>query len=147
MDDHGWLRLACDLAGRCPPSSSAFSVGAVVVGADGVEIARGHSRETGPHLHAEEVALSRVSPGDPRLPGATVYSSLEPCSVRHSRPVPCSSLIIASGVRRVVLAWREPLLFVDCRGAEELTAAGVTVLEIPDLAGAARKPNAHLLTA
>jgi diaminohydroxyphosphoribosylaminopyrimidine deaminase/5-amino-6-(5-phosphoribosylamino)uracil reductase len=44
------------------------------------------------------------------------------------------------------MAWREPLLFVDCHGAEELAAAGVTVLEIPELAERAREPNAHLLS-
>lgn len=146
MNDHDWLRLACDLARLCPPSPTAFSVGAVVVAADGREIARGHSRESDPHVHAEEAALAKISPDDPRLPGATVYSSLEPCSRRRSRPRPCSRLIVDSGVPRVVMAWREPLLFVDCHGAEELTAAGVTVLEIPELAAAARKPNAHLLS-
>lgn len=146
LNDHDWLRLACELARLCPPSPTAFSVGAVVVGADGREIARGHSREDDPHVHAEEAALAKTLPGDPRLPGATVYSSLEPCSRRASRPRPCSRLIVDSGVRRVVLAWREPLLFVDCHGAEDLAAAGVAVVEIPELAEAAREPNLHLLS-
>jgi diaminohydroxyphosphoribosylaminopyrimidine deaminase/5-amino-6-(5-phosphoribosylamino)uracil reductase len=44
------------------------------------------------------------------------------------------------------MAWREPALFVDGHGAEELAAAGVTVLEIPELAERAREPNAHLLS-
>ncbi|MEV8630357.1 dCMP deaminase [Streptosporangium sp. NPDC051023] len=145
MNDHDWLRLACDLAWLCPPSPAAFSVGAVVVAADGREISRGYSRETDPHVHAEESALAKLAPGDPGLRGATVYSSLEPCSVRRSRPLPCSRLIIGSGASRVVLAWREPLLFVDCHGAEDLEAAGLTVVEIPELAEAAKEPNAHLL--
>ncbi|MFC4059297.1 deaminase [Planomonospora corallina] len=145
-DDHDRLRLACELARLCPPSRTAFSVGAVVVAADGTELARGHSREGGdPHVHAEEAALAKISPDDPRLPGATIYSSLEPCSVRRSRPRTCTRLIIDSGIRRVVLAWREPVLFADCHGAEELAAAGVAVVELPGLAGPAREPNAHLL--
>jgi diaminohydroxyphosphoribosylaminopyrimidine deaminase/5-amino-6-(5-phosphoribosylamino)uracil reductase len=143
--DHDWLRLACDLAELCPPSETAFSVGAVVVGADGREISRGYSRETDSHVHAEESALGKISSDDPRLAGATIYSSLEPCSTRRSRLRTCTRLILDAGVRRVVMAWREPLLFVDCHGAEELTAAGVTVLEIPELAEYAREPNAHLL--
>ncbi|MGC5011303.1 deaminase [Streptosporangium sp. DT93] len=146
MDDRDWLELACDLARSCPPSETAFSVGAVVVSADGRELARGHSRETDPHVHAEEAALAKIAPGDPRLAGATVYSSLEPCSARRSRPRTCTRLILESGASRVVMAWREPLLFVDCHGAEELAAAGVTVLEIPELAERAREPNAHLVT-
>jgi pyrimidine deaminase RibD-like protein len=145
-NDHDWLRLACDLAKLCPPSETAFSVGAVVVAADGEEIARGYSRESDPSVHAEESALGKIAPGDPRLAGATIYSSLEPCSKRSSRPRTCTRLILDSGVRRVVMAWREPLLFVDCHGAEELEAAGVTVLEISELAEHAREPNAHLLS-
>ncbi|GGL21301.1 deaminase [Planomonospora parontospora] len=145
MNDRDRLRLACELARLCPPSPSAFSVGAVVVAADGTELARGHSREGGdPHVHAEEAALAKIPVGDPRLPGATVYSSLEPCSVRRSRPRTCTRLIIDSGIRRVVLAWREPVLLADCHGVEELTAAGVTVVELPELADLAREPNAHL---
>jgi diaminohydroxyphosphoribosylaminopyrimidine deaminase/5-amino-6-(5-phosphoribosylamino)uracil reductase len=41
--------------------------------------------------------------------------------------------------------WREPSLFVaDCQGYELLANAGVTVVEIPDLAEEAKAPNAHL---
>lgn len=43
--DRHWLGVACELAALCPPSRTAFSVGAVVVAADGTELARGHSRE------------------------------------------------------------------------------------------------------
>ncbi|MFB4309068.1 dCMP deaminase [Actinomadura sp. GTD37] len=142
MDDLGWLDLACDLAKLCPPSGTAFSVGAVVVGPDGREVARGFSREHDPHDHAEEAALAKA-PGS--LAGATVYSSLEPCGHRASRPRPCAELIIASGARRVVFAWREPQLFAEGTGAELLEAAGVELLELPELRGRAREPNAHLL--
>ncbi|TDB80546.1 dCMP deaminase [Actinomadura sp. KC216] len=143
MDDLGWLGLACDLAALCPPSATAFSVGAVIVGADGREIARGHSREDDPHDHAEEAALAKTTGS--AVAGATVYSSLEPCGHRASRPRPCAELIIASGARRVVFAWREPALFAEGTGAEILAATGVELVELPELAPRARKPNAHLL--
>jgi pyrimidine deaminase RibD-like protein len=119
-------------------------VGAIVVDASGEEIARGFSRESHPRDHAEEAALAKLPPGDPRLRTATVYSSLEPCSTRASRPTPCAQLLIEAGVPRVVLAWREPELFVDCRGVEVLEAAGVEVVEVPELASLARAVNAHL---
>jgi pyrimidine deaminase RibD-like protein len=45
----------------------------------------------------------------------------------------------------VVFAWREPSIFVDCEGAELLRAAGVEVVEVPDLAGEVREVNRHLL--
>lgn len=192
--DRHWLALACDLARRCPSSGTAFSVGAVIVGPDGAELARGWSRETDPKVHAEEAALAKLL-GRPltdvlstepsaenergstpegaqdreigraagaaaereraaavlravdtlRLEGATIYSSLEPCGRRLSRPWPCARLIAAAGIRRVVYAWREPSLFVEGNGEEVLRAAGVEVVRIEALADRAREPNAHLL--
>lgn len=143
-DDRRWLRRAIELSRRCPPSDSAFSVGAVVVDAAGREIASGWSRRDDPKVHAEESALATLAGSDPRLAGATIYSSLEPCRRRLSRPRPCTELIVAAGIRRVVFAWREPALFVEGKGADALEAAGVEVVEVPELAEEAREVNAHL---
>ncbi|WP_300604714.1 deaminase [Trebonia sp.] len=145
QDDERWMNLAVELAWQCPPSDAAYSVGAVIVAADGTELSRGFSRETDPHVHAEESALGKLAGGDPRLAGATIYSTLEPCSARKSRPRTCTQLIIASGLRRVVIGWREPSLFVaDCRGVELLGQAGLDVIELPDFAERAAAPNRHL---
>lgn len=148
MDDERWMRVAVELAWLCPPSETAYSVGAVIVGADGTEVSRGYSREgRDPFVHAEESALGKLAAGDPRLAGATIYSTLEPCSERKSRPRTCTQLIIASGIRRVVIAWREPSLFVaDGQGVELLTQAGLDVTEMLSFAGQAAAPNRHLKT-
>lgn len=143
--DAFWLRYTVELSGHCPPSKTAFSVGAVVVAADGTVLGQGYSRRDDPHDHAEEAALREIEADEPRLERATLYSSLEPCSSRSSRPRACSTLILTTPVPRVVFAWREPELFVDCDGAERLRAAGRTVIERPDLAGGVRAANAHLL--
>jgi riboflavin-specific deaminase-like protein len=147
--DHRFLRWAVELSRLCPPSGSAFSVGAVIVGEDGEVLATGFSREQEDHDHAEEVALRKLAPGqlgpDPRLRHATIYSSLVPCGARASRPVTCVAHIVAAGIPRVVFAWREPRLFTDGEGAEQLLAAGVAVTEVPGLAGRARAVNAHLV--
>lgn len=168
--DHGFLREAVELSRRCPPSDSAFSVGAILVGPDGVVIATGYSRELDPVDHAEEVALVKAGalPGSDRpgpgeqagagpaaragaaasgeaLAGATMYTSLEPCRRRLSRSRSCAELIVAAGIGRVVLAWREPPVFVPGGGADWLREQGVKVQEMPGLADAARAVNAHLL--
>ncbi len=145
--DRKWLALACELAAECPPSGTAFSVGAVVVAADGTELARGHSREGGdPVVHAEEAALAKIAPGDPRVTSATVYSSLEPCTRRASRPVPCARLILGAGARRVVTAWREPDTFVaGADGSGLLAGEGVDVVVLPEYEDRAKAPNSHLL--
>lgn len=143
-DDERWMRYAIDLAYRSPHSTTAYAVGAVIVAADSRQIASGYSRDDDPHVHAEESALLK-SAADPRLASATLYSTLEPCTKRHSRPhATCTSLIIAAGIPRVVIAWREPDLFVTCEGVALLTAAGVEVVEMPAFAAQARAANAHL---
>ena len=143
--ERGHLQHAIELAQCCTQSRTAFSVGAVIIDADGVVLATGYSRETNPHDHAEEAALAKITPDDSRLPAATLYSSLEPCSTRSSRPRSCTELILASAIPRIVFAWREPDLFVDCRGAELLRAAGREVVEVPELAHLVRRTNQHLL--
>jgi diaminohydroxyphosphoribosylaminopyrimidine deaminase/5-amino-6-(5-phosphoribosylamino)uracil reductase len=142
--DMRWLREAIELSGLCPPSQTAFSVGAVLVSDAGDVIATGYSRELDPKDHAEEVALARAA-DDPRLARSTLYSSLEPCLSRASRPRSCAELIEAAGIPRVVIAWLEPPLFTAGGGGVRLRSAGVTVDEIPWLAELARSANAHLL--
>ncbi|AJE41409.1 dihydrofolate reductase family protein [Streptomyces nodosus] len=144
--DRRWLAEACELAALCPPSRTAFSVGAVIVAADGTELARAYSREGGdPVVHAEEAALAKLDPADPRLAAATVYSSLEPCARRASRPAPCARLILEAGVRRVVTAWREPDTFVTAAdGSGVLASEGVEVVVLPEYEERAKAPNAHL---
>jgi len=143
--DPGWLARAIDLSRCCPPSRTAYAVGAVIVAADGGVLASGYSREANPHDHAEEAALAKLGPGAPGLGGATMYSSLEPCRFRASRPRPCAELIIEAGLRRVVIAWLEPPVLAAGGGAAMLREAGVTVVEIPGLAAEARAVNAAIL--
>jgi len=139
------MQLAIELAHMCPRSESAFAVGAVIVGIDGQEISRGYSRETDEKVHAEESALAKLPPDDERLKTATIYSTLEPCSQRASRPRACAQLILDAGIPRVVTAWREPSLFIaDAQGMELLTAAGVTVIELDEYTARAIEPNSHL---
>jgi diaminohydroxyphosphoribosylaminopyrimidine deaminase / 5-amino-6-(5-phosphoribosylamino)uracil reductase len=157
--DRHWLTAAIELSQLCPPSDTAFSVGAVLVSAEGQLIATGYSRELHPRDHAEEVAIARATGSVPRtdrgaewqsgtdaaLAGATLYSSLEPCLARLSRAVPCAKLTVAAGIRRVVIAWHEPPVFVPGGGAAWLREHDVEVAEFPDLADQARAPSRHLL--
>lgn len=144
--DRDWMRQAIDVSRRSPPATWAYSVGAVIVDAAGKELAYGYSRESHPRVHAEEAALGKIVEADrARLTGATLYTTLEPCSARASRRTPCALLVVEAGIRRVALAWREPSLFVaDCQGVELLEQYGVEVVELDDLAEAAQVVNAHL---
>ncbi|WP_017627147.1 deaminase [Nocardiopsis chromatogenes] len=144
--DRALLRRAIELSHRCPPSATAFSVGCVIADRNRKVIAEGYSRRDDPHDHAEETALRGLAPDDGRLAGATLYSSLEPCGRRASRPHPCAELILATPIPRIVYAWSEPSLFVEATGAARLAGSGRTVVRAPDLEEEARAANAHLLS-
>ena len=91
------------------------------------ERAEGHLKVRGVARYAADA----TQPG--MLWSATLYSSMEPCGQRASRPLTCTELIIKAGIPRVVFAEREPLTFVDGKGFEQLTAAGVEVVELPEV--------------
>jgi diaminohydroxyphosphoribosylaminopyrimidine deaminase / 5-amino-6-(5-phosphoribosylamino)uracil reductase len=143
--DRQWLAAAIELSRLSPPTPTNYAVGAVVVD-DGAVLATGYTGELGPRDHAEEVALAKLNlQGARDLHRATLYSSLEPCTTRRSRPGTCTGLILAAGIGRVVIALREPLLFADCHGVETLRDHDVEVVEIPDMGGRVREINAHVL--
>ena len=150
--DEELLRLTVELSRSCPPVLRAYAVGAIIAAPDGTVLSTGYSREPRYGLgdpsanHAEEVAIAKLGHDDPRLRTATLYTSLEPCSPRASRPLSCTDHILAAGIRRVVLAWREPALLAVCNGADRLRAAGVEVLEPEGFAAAVAEVNRALLS-
>lgn len=93
-------------------------VGCVVV-RDGAVVGEGFHERAG-EAHAEVRALAEAGS---RAAGATVYVTLEPCN-HHGRTPPCTDALIASGVRRVVAAMRDPHAGAG-EGGARLAAAGV----------------------
>ena len=86
--------------------------------------------------HAEQIAISKANANRISLQGATLYTSLEPCSERKSGMPSCVSLIIESKVARVVYGAREPYnpqLDIVCRGQELLVEAGIEVVQFLEL--------------
>jgi diaminohydroxyphosphoribosylaminopyrimidine deaminase/5-amino-6-(5-phosphoribosylamino)uracil reductase len=141
--DRRWLWEAIELSRLCPPTDSAYAVGAIIVGRDGYERSRGYSRDVDPYIHAEESALAKVRGAD--LAGATMYTTLEPCSKRSSGPRTCADLIIEAGFARVVMALREPPVFVHCVGVELLREAGIEVVVIEEFGAEVEAVNAGVL--
>src|SRR5947208_13992291 len=139
-----WLSTAIELSRRCPKSDRSFAVGAVVVDSDDRLLTTGYSLELGPGWHAEEVALHKAAEAGLDLRGCTLFSSLEPCSVRLSGKRPCTEHLLAAGIRRVVFALAEPPFFVRCEGRAVLEAGGVEVAHLPEFGEAVRAINAHL---
>jgi len=126
---HAWMEKAFGLAAMCPPSQTAYSVGAIALDARGRQIAKGYSRQSAPNNHAEEELLANI-PADAE-PIDTLICTLEPCDERSSKPTGCAAHLISAGVRRVVIGVTEPGHFVAAQsGVEALQAAGIEVVEL-----------------
>lgn len=102
--DFRFMREALALADRAAAEGE-VPVGAVVV-RDGAVIGRGWNRPIGGHdptAHAEIEALRDAAQrvGNYRLPGATLYVTLEPCPM-------CAGAIVHARVARVVFGAADP---------------------------------------
>jgi rib_reduct_arch: diaminohydroxyphosphoribosylaminopyrimidine reductase len=100
-EDRRYLQMAIDESRKCTPSTSSYCVGAVIVTTNR-KIFTGYTHETSPTHHAEQEAILKALAAGVELRGATIYSSMEPCSERKSEPESCSELIIRHEFRRVV---------------------------------------------
>lgn len=135
------MRRAIALAARGLGATSPNPVvGCVVLDVGGAVAGEGwHAHAGGPH--AEVVALAAA--GDAARDG-TALVTLEPCN-HTGRTGPCVAALLAAGVRRVVVAVRDPNP-VAAGGAVALRAAGVDV-EVGLLAAEATEGNIGWLTA
>lgn len=93
------MKLALKAKGLTSPNPL---VGALVVKNNKI-ISRGYHIKAG-SSHAEAIALDRAAK---RAKGATLYTTLEPCSY-YGRTPPCVDKIIKSGVKRVVIGMVDP---------------------------------------
>ena len=113
-------------------------VGCVIVTTDGQTF--DGATEAPAARHAEIVALDAARAANANLGGATVYTTLEPCS-HHGRTPPCTNALIAAGVSRVVSALTDPDPQVTGSGFARLREAGITV----DVGCGARAATEQLL--
>lgn len=104
-DDETFMRVALAEADAAAAQGD-VPVGAIVVDAEGVIVARGRNRrelEQDPTAHAEVDALRAASrsKGAWRLQGATVYATLEPCPM-------CAGALVNARVARLVYGCADP---------------------------------------
>lgn len=103
-EDRAWMNEALLLAKRAV-NEEEVPVGAVVV-KDGKIVGRGWNRNIGlhdPSAHAEIMAMREagVTLGNHRLPGCTLYATLEPCLM-------CAGAMIHARLDRIVFGADDP---------------------------------------
>ncbi len=115
-DDQRWMQRALELADRAAALDE-VPVGALVI-RDNEVLGEGWNQVISAHdpsAHAEIVALraaaSRV--GNYRLPGATLYVTLEPCTM-------CAGAMVHARIMRLVFAATEPKSGVVCSRSQLL---------------------------
>jgi len=113
------LRLAQRAIGDTSPNPV---VGAVIVN-HGRIVGQGYHRQAG-LPHAEVEALKRAGT---KARGAAMYVTLEPCN-HVGRTPPCCDAVIAAGIRRVVIAMKDPNPITHGRGIARLRRAGIHVV-------------------
>jgi pyrimidine deaminase RibD-like protein/riboflavin biosynthesis pyrimidine reductase len=119
------MERAFRLSEQCPPSKTAFAVGAIACTEELRILATGYSRETGPNDHAEEAMLSKLD-GPPH----TVICTLEPCLTRASKPTGCAQRLLDAGVQRVIYAVAEDMTFTAQTGLAHLRDHDVELLHL-----------------
>lgn len=111
MEDHKhWMRRALELADKAAALDE-VPVGALVV-RDNALLGEGWNQviaAADPSAHAEVVALRAAARhvGNYRLSGATLYVTLEPCTM-------CSGAMVHARIERLVFAATEPKSGVVC---------------------------------
>ena len=124
MTDAEYMRRAISLAekGRGWTNPNPL-VGCVIV-KNGEIVAQGYHEKIG-GWHAERNAILNCQAD---LTDATAYVTLEPCC-HHGRTPPCSDLLIERGIKKVFIGSRDPNPLVSGKGAKQLRAAGIEVIE------------------
>jgi diaminohydroxyphosphoribosylaminopyrimidine deaminase / 5-amino-6-(5-phosphoribosylamino)uracil reductase len=136
LQDEQFMRQALNLARQgIAQASPNPRVGAVVLDSNGQVAGTGFHTYEG-LKHAEVLALEQAGA---KARGGTLYLNMEPCC-HQGRTGPCTDVVIASGVKRVVMAMADPNPLVAGKGMEKLRLAGITV-ETGLLQAEARKLN------
>lgn len=141
--DEKYMRMAINLARRAEGLANPNpAVGAVVV-KDGKVIGKGYHKRCG-LPHAEVLALKDAGL---RAKGATLYVTLEPCD-HFGRTPPCTGAIVRAGIKRVVMAMKDPNPINNGRGTRRLvkraikTATGI----LQEEAKALNRPYVKFIT-
>jgi pyrimidine deaminase RibD-like protein len=126
--EHALMELSVELARRCSsetPGRESPKVGAILV-RDGHVLATAYRGELGHGEHAEYTLLERKLK-DVSVAGATLYTTLEPCTTRNHPKVPCAVRIAERKIARVVIGMLDPNPSICGRGVRRLRDAGVAV--------------------
>lgn len=126
-DAESALRKCMDLAireaRRSKPEDDQVhpQVGAVIVDENFKVIAKAHRGERGKGDHAEYIAISKaIEFGYKDFSKATIFATLEPCTHRGPKKIPCAERIVQAGFNSVYIGALDPNPKIVTRGEQYL---------------------------
>ena len=132
--DRQLMLRAISLARKCATEPGRISpkVGAIVA-RDGKVLGEAYRGERGRGEHAEFILLEGKL-ADRALAGATLFTTLEPCTSRHHPKIACADRIVERRIKRVVIGVLDSNDRIRGRGELRLRAAGIEIARFdPDL--------------
>lgn len=134
-NDKKYMQLAIDIAGKGIGKVSPNPMVGCVIVKNGKILSTGYHGYFGGH-HAEVDALKKCK--NPK--GATMYVNLEPCCHYNKKTPPCVPQIINSGLKKVIIATKDPNPAVSGKAILQLNKNNV-ICKTGLLSEAAKKLN------
>ena len=126
-DDYEFMERAIDGAERSELADEAAPKVGAVVAKEGELVGEAHRGQTGEGHHTEFALLQRVLKSTDLTEGATLYTTLEPCTHRSHNKRPCAEWVVCKGIHRVVIGILDPNPSICGRGYWYLVDKGIEV--------------------
>jgi pyrimidine deaminase RibD-like protein len=142
LTDRQLMELAIEVSRNCvsEPGKISPKVGAVVA-RDGVVLGTAYRGELKSGEHAEYTLFERKLP-KVKLAGATLYTTLEPCTHRNHPKIACCDRVIDRGLKRVVIGTLDPNPRIRGLGELRMQDAAIEIMRFdPDLVPHIRELN------
>ncbi len=146
-NDLEFMQQAVEAARRSVPEEGEPrpKVGAVL-SARGKFVASAFRGESAPGDHAEFVLLEKKLP-NAAAAGSTLYTTLEPCTVRNPPKQPCAERVLDRKISRVVIGMLDPNQRICGKGIQRLRQGGIQVdLFPPDLMAEVEEMNRNFIS-
>ncbi|UCH63186.1 MAG: bifunctional diaminohydroxyphosphoribosylaminopyrimidine deaminase/5-amino-6-(5-phosphoribosylamino)uracil reductase RibD [Fidelibacterota bacterium] len=126
-EDEHYMSRAFTLAKRGMGLTSPNPMVGCVLVRDGQVVGEGyHERFGGPHAETHAILDAGT-----KARGATAYVTLEPCATSFAgkKTPPCTDALVGAGIKRVVVAVRDPNPRVNGCGIAQLKSSGIEIAE------------------